>query len=135
VAVSEQPGVADVAALSAAQADWKALGTAAASGQLRLEPGVAEQCALACEKLRESLQDDVTTVQRIGRLKGFGDLRSGQQLAAKFEAKAQGGPSSADAVLAQHQAILVDMAATYRAAGAGFVQHEQSIADAVRAQS
>lgn len=133
--MSEQPGIADVAALNAAQADWKGLGTAAASGQLRLEPGVAEQCAVACEKARSQLILRKQDVQGIGRLRGFGDLRSGQELQRKFETKATGGPGSAEEVLQQHMDLLVDMAATYRAAGTAFAQRDHSTADALRAQS
>jgi hypothetical protein len=37
--------------------------------------------------------------------------------------------------VAQGGGTVLDMSATYRAAGAGFAQHEKSIADALRAQS
>lgn len=128
----EQRGSVAVAAL---EAGWRGLRGAAVSGQLRLEPGVAERCAVACEQLRQQLRDRRADVRGIGRLWGFGTLPSGEQLRGKFEGKAQGSPGSAEEVLRQHMALLVDMAAAYRAAGAAFVEHDRATAEALRASS
>lgn len=54
------------------------------------------------------------------RLAGLGALPSGQALARTFDEKATGAQNSARTTLSSHIAILSDMAATFRMAGAAY---------------
>jgi len=121
---------ADASGMLAQQASWSSLNAAAGAGTLRMEPGAAEECAVACEVLGDELAAQAKNLRRVTRLEGLGELDSGRALARKFEMKAFGEMGvSAIEVLQQHMAVLVEMAATFRAAGAAYRAQEQATAD------
>ena len=121
---------ADATGMLAQQASWASLNAAAGAGTLRMEPGAAEECAVACEVLGDELAAQAKKLQTVTRLEGFGELDSGRALARKFELKAFGEMGvSAIEVLHQHMVVLVEMAATFRAAGAAYRAQEQATAD------
>ena len=114
------------AQLTQSTSDWSQLRAAAAGGQLRMEPGVAEKAAQRCEAMVATL-DDHWFGGRLMRVGGAaGECEIGRQLGQTFDAKATGGSNSMMSAIAQHQQILAEMAATYRAAGAAFTVREQS---------
>ena len=105
------------AGTQASQSDWTALKASAGAGELFFEPGAAEQCAKACEDAIAKIDDHLMQARRLTYVDGFGSPSEGQQLAAKFRAKAD----EAYAVLQAHQHVLADMRDTYRAAGNAYV--------------
>lgn len=119
------------AGLRQSTSDWSQLRAAAAGGQLRMESGVAEKAAQRCEAMVATL-DDHWNRARVLKVGGAaGDCEIGRQLGHTFDAKAFGGTNSLMSALAQHQRILTEMAATYRAAGVAFAVQEQSNTDSL----
>lgn len=51
--------MAQSAALGASAGAWSGLQQAAGAGELRMEPGVAEQCATHCDDLKHKLDGHV----------------------------------------------------------------------------
>lgn len=121
----------DALAMQAAQltqstTEWSQLKAAAATGQLRIEPGVAEKAAKRCEAMVATLDGHWKGAQSLTVGGAAGDCEIGRQLGQTLDAKASGGTNSLMSVVAQHQQILTDMATTYRAAGAAFATQEHS---------
>ena len=121
------------AQLTQSTSDWSQLRAAAAGGQLRMEPGVAETAAKRCEAMVATLNDHRRGGQLLDVGGAAGDCEIGRQLGHTFDATATGGSNSMMSALTQHQQILTDMAATYRAAGAAFAVREQSNTDSLGA--
>ena len=114
------------AQLTQSTSDWSQLRAAAAGGQLRMEPGVAEKAAQRCEAMVATLDEHRRGGQLLKVGGATGDCEIGCQLGQTFDAKAVGGSNSMISAIAQHQRILTEMAATYRAAGVAFTVREQS---------
>ena len=104
----------------ASGSDWSALKSAAVSGELMFEPASAEQCARVCEDAIEKVEQHMREAINFSRVAGFGMPREGQQLAAKFRAKAD----EAATVLQAHRQMLAEMRDTYRAAGKAYTDTE-----------
>lgn len=126
----------DAFAMQAAQlqqstADWSQLKVAAASGQLRMEHGVAEQAAQRCEAMIATLDGHYNAARYLIVGDAAGNCEIGRQLGTTFDMKAASGINSLASVITQHQKILTDMAATYRAAGDAFIAREQANADSL----
>ena len=126
----------DAFAMQAAQlrestSDWSQLRAAAAGGQLRMEPGVAEKAAQRCEAMVATLDEHRRGGQLLKVGGATGDCEVGRQLGSTFDTKATGTSNSLMSALAQHQQILTEMAATYRAAGVAFTVQEQSNTDSL----
>ena len=126
----------DAFAMQAAQltqstSDWSQLRAAAAGGQLRMEPGVAEKAAQRCEAMVATLDDHYAGARVLKVGGAAGDCEIGCQLGQTFDAKALGGSNSLMSALAQHQQILTEMAETYRAAGAAFTVQERLNTDSL----
>ena len=117
---------AQSAQLTQSTTDWSQLKASAAGGQLRMEPGVAERAAQRCEAMVATLDGRYRDAQFLVVSANMGDCVVGNQLRDTFNNKATGGTNSLISVIAQHQQILTDMAATYRAAGAAFAAQEST---------
>lgn len=118
--------MAQSAALQGSQASWAGLTQAAGEGKLQMEPGVAEQCAKHCEDMIETLQGRIVEVNTMRTNINMGDCLIGQALQNKYTDKVVGASNSIISVISQHQQVLTEMAATYRAAGAAFHGQEQT---------
>ena len=116
------------------QSEWAGLKAQAAAGTLRMEPGVAEACAVACQVAYQELNDHISEIRRATRVDGMGTWKSGVRLAQKFSEKADGAANSNSAagVLTLHQQVLADMRDTFRAAGQAYAAAERANVDAVR---
>ena len=115
------------------QSEWAGLKAQAAAGTLRMEPGVAEACATACQVAHEAMYDHISEIRRATRVIGMGSWQSGITLAKKFSEKADGAANnnSAVGVLTTHQQVLADMRDTFRAAGRAYAAVEQANVHAV----
>ena len=111
---------AQSAALGESVGAWSGLQQAASSGRLRMEPGVAEQCAKHCEDLKHKLDGHYWNAQSLQIKSGMGDCIIGNAVTEKFNTKATGPTNSLMSVIRQHQQVLTQMAQTYRAAGQAF---------------
>ena len=120
------------------QTEWAGLKAQAAAGTLRMEPGVAEACATACQVAHEGLRDEITNAQLLTRVDGLGSWGSGIAIAKKFRDKAGAGATSdnsAVGVIRLHQQVLLEMRDTFRAAGQAYASTEQASVDKLRGSS
>lgn len=118
--------------------EWAGLKAQAVAGTLRMEPGVAEACATACQVCYEALTDDLKLVRRCARVEGLGSWSSGMAIAQKFRDKAgvdNPVPNSAGGVINAHRAVLLEMRDSYRAAGQAYAAAEQANADRLKGLS
>lgn len=118
--------------------EWAGLKAQAVAGTLRMEPGVAEACATACQVAHEALFDDLKIAQRCARVEGLGSWPSGMAIAQKFRDKAgvdNPVPNSAVGVINLHREVLLEMRDTYRAAGQAYAAAEQANADRLKGLS
>jgi hypothetical protein len=123
-----------VAGAVQSQSEWAGLKAQASAGTLRMEPGIAEACAQACQVAFNDLFDHINEIRRATRVDGMGSWQSGIRLAQKFSEKADGAANnnSAASVLILHQQVLGDMRDTFRAAGQAYAAAEQSNVDVIR---
>jgi len=113
--------------------DWNGLTQAAGEGKLLLEPGVAEQCAKHCEDMIDKLDGHRADVGSLMWGVNMGVCQIGEQLSGKFSNKGVTDPkNSVVAVINEHQMVLKQMAAAYRAAGKAFASQEHDNTAAVR---
>ena len=120
------------------QTEWAGLKAQAVAGTLRMESGVAEACATACQVAFDGLGDELASVQRCARVDGLGTWQSGVVIAQKFRDKAgvkTPVPNSAVGVILAHQGVLVEMRDTFRAAGRAYSAAEQGNIDRVKGLS
>jgi hypothetical protein len=75
---------AQSAALGESVGAWSGLQQAASSGRLRMEPGVAEQCAKHCEDLKHKLDGHYADAQQLQLGEG---LRAPSLLTARAVAR------------------------------------------------
>ena len=117
------------------QSEWAGLKAQAAAGTLRMEPRVAEACAMACEVAHQSLRDGISNSRLLNRVDGLGSWDSGKAIAQKFRNKAGAdtpSDNSAVGVVKLHQQVLLEMRDTFRAAGRAYAATEQGNEDQLR---
>jgi hypothetical protein len=131
----QAPFEMQAAQLRQSTVDWSQLKAAAAGGQLRMEHGVAERAAKRCEAMVSTLDGHYRSAQFLTVSGAAGECEIGRQLGSTFDDKAMGSSNSLMSVITQHQQILTDMAATYRAAGAAFAARENSNTNALGSTS
>lgn len=130
-------GGAAVGALQS-QSEWAGLKAQVAAGTLRMEPGVAEACAKACQTAHDDLGRELGNTRQLSRVHGLGSWQSGQSIAQKFRGKAGAeNPSanSAGGVIRSHRDVLLEMRDTFRAAGQAYAAAEQANANRLRGLS
>ncbi|MGW5075773.1 hypothetical protein [Rhodococcus sp. NPDC004095] len=96
------------------------------SGQVRLDPGVAQRCAQHCSNFLERLKALQSEVRGLTRVEGMGTLPSGIALAQKFSLKASGGSYSMDQALADHIAEVQRMQQVFEKIEAMYGAAEES---------
>ncbi|MGZ4523952.1 MAG: hypothetical protein ACXVXO_11135 [Mycobacteriaceae bacterium] len=106
------------------QTEWTQVKAYAAAGELRFEPGAAEACAAAYDKFNEHIDEQLHKAQGLFNVKGFGDTIVGNALSGKFLRQAE----EAVKILTAHQALLTDMAWTYRQAGKNYAAADTATA-------
>ena len=120
------------------QSEWAGLKAQAAAGALRMEPGVAEACAAACQAAHEGLADNLPIARSCARVVGLGSWPSGIAIAQKFRDKAgldTPSNNSAVGVIRLNQDVLLEMRDTFRAAGRAYAAAEQANVDKLRGRS
>jgi HPt (histidine-containing phosphotransfer) domain-containing protein len=122
-------GAAEGIRAVAAQSQW--VNQQVSAGKLALDPEVAEKAAKHCEDEMEALQNLIQEARAISRVQGMGNYPDGQQLARRFEDKANDPTAGAFALIRQMQDELQKMADAYRAAARDYraidEQHAQDI--------
>lgn len=91
---------------------------------LSIEPGAAENCAMAWQQYASRLRDLRTSSNNMVSLSAFGTLPSGQALGNKFLQLAIGSDASFASVIQQHIDIADRMAETFLAAGRAYTETE-----------
>jgi hypothetical protein len=105
--------------------DFRGLGAAVDGGTLYLEPDVAQRCGQRCADFVSQLKELQKGAQSLSTIDGFGDrLKSGVDLAAKFEKKAVGGDYSLDQALSDHIAVVQDMQQVFEKIAAMYAASE-----------
>ena len=120
------------------KSEWAGLKAQATAGTLRMEPGVAEACAAACQAAHEGLQDNLPIARSCARVAGLGSWPSGMAIAQKFRDKAgldTPSNNSAVGVVRLHKDVLLEMRDTFRAAGRAYAAAEQANVDTLRGLS
>jgi hypothetical protein len=121
---SEQALAASSSHVAVQQTEWTQVKAHAEAGELRFEPGAAETCAVACEKLNDHMGDQLHKARGLFNVDGFGDTIVGNALSGKFLRQAD----EAVKILKAHQALLTDMAWTYRQAGKNYAAADAATA-------
>ena len=101
------------------QSDLKA---AVESGQLWMEPDVAERAATRCEQAAGELDDWLVDMDELVQRRKFGANEDGEAAAARFAAAGREYVQ----VIADAQSVFLRMAETYRAAGRTMERAEQA---------
>lgn len=112
---------------------WPELGALVDSGQLTLEPGVAEKCAHRCAELIDQLRELKVQSGELTRIDGLGSLPSGVALTRKFEQKASGGEYSLDRALDDHITVVEQMRSVFEKIAIDYDATEQSNTQALNA--
>ncbi|MFH5210538.1 hypothetical protein ACHIPZ_20360 [Antrihabitans sp. NCIMB 15449] len=97
---------------------WQRLSREASAGNLRLEEGVANEVAAACQELADGYQRLIYRANNFQILDGLGDIESGRQLAEKFDRKAFGGHDALVGRLKDHIDIVTMIQQTVTTAAA-----------------
>jgi hypothetical protein len=74
-----------------------------------LDPNIAAQLAVACERFLAELQHMAGNLNRLTALDCFGTLQSGRVMAGKFSQKATGGADSLEKSLLSHALVITEM--------------------------
>lgn len=98
------------------------LAAAVASGQLWMEPDVAERAAARCEQAVAEIDDWLVNADRLVRRREFGANEDGEAAAARFAAAGEEYVQ----VIMDAQSVFQRMADTYRAAGRAMAQAEEA---------
>lgn len=112
---------------------WQYLAGEAQAGRLRLDPSVARDLAVACDRRISALNDMLTTARQLSTVEGFGELPSGVLLATKFSQKGSGGTNSLDVVLQQHIDAVKAMQIVFNKSIEGYTQQDSAMADSTKA--
>ncbi|MGZ4556023.1 MAG: hypothetical protein ACXVXZ_09795, partial [Mycobacteriaceae bacterium] len=86
---SEQALAASSSHVAVQQTEWTQVKAHAAAGELTFEPGAAETCAAACDKLNDHMDKQLQKAQFLSNVKGFGDTIVGNALSGKFARQAE----------------------------------------------
>jgi hypothetical protein len=121
---SEQALAASSSHVAVQQTEWTQVKAHAAAGELKLEPGVAETCAAAYDKVNDHIDEQLHMAQGLLKVDGFGDTIVGNALSGKFLRQAE----EAVKILKAHRALLTDMAWTYRQAGKNYAAADAATA-------
>ena len=121
---SEQALAASSSHVAVQQTEWTQVKAYAAAGELKLEPGTAETCAAAYDKVNDHIDEQLYKARFLFNVKGFGDTIVGNALSGKFLRQAE----EAVKILKAHQALLTDMAWTYRQAGKNYAAADAATA-------
>ncbi|CAM2954125.1 PE family protein [Prescottella defluvii] len=105
---------------------WPEIGMMVDTGQLTLEPGVAEKCAHRCTELIDRLRELKLQAMQLARIDGLGSLPSGLTLARKFEQKASGGEYPLDRALDDHITAVEEMRSVFEKIAIDYDATEQS---------
>lgn len=81
---------------------WSQLLTQADAGELALDPEVGRDLDRVCDDHISRLEEVFLSVERVGRISGFGTFDSSAILEKKFSLTASGGDRALDTVLRQH---------------------------------
>ncbi|MCJ0894240.1 hypothetical protein [Rhodococcus sp. ARC_M5] len=95
-------------------AHWQDLNAQADAGTITIPAGVAKQCDAACATYIEHLEQMKRDALALKTTKSWGDLKSAQDLQAKFLAKATGTDRSLDVILQQHIDVIESMRMLFR---------------------
>lgn len=98
---------------------------------LRLEDDAIAECVAICDALIGDLDDAIDTAVSIGRLTGFGDFVSAQQLQAGFQLKFQGTPESLVERLRQFRETIQLMKDAFISGGDAFADTESAFQQAL----
>ncbi|WP_223840057.1 hypothetical protein [Saccharopolyspora pogona] len=97
-------------------------------GKLALDPEVAEKAAKRCEEEIRELAKLVRNAQQISRVQGLGNYPDGQQLAKRFEDKANAPGAGAIELIRMMQKELQAQADAFRAAAKDYRSTDDQIA-------
>lgn len=95
-------------------AHWQDLNAQADAGTITIPPDVAAKCDAACAAYLVHLARMQTRATQLTEVKSWGDLKSAQDLQAKFLAKATGTDRSLDVILQQHIDVIESMRMLFR---------------------
>ncbi|MGK2883563.1 MAG: hypothetical protein ACSLE8_02130 [Rhodococcus sp. (in: high G+C Gram-positive bacteria)] len=93
---------------------WQNLAVAVDAGQLFLNEEAAKKCHAACVVYLAKLDIHKESAQNLARVEGYGDFKSGQELADIFSKKAVGGEDNMVDVLESHIQVVKDMQAVFQ---------------------
>lgn len=97
------------------------------SGQLTIDPDAAEKAAKVYEDKADRVDDLGRSANRLNRVEGLGEYRSGQELAKKFEMKAKNGSTGASDLLTALRDELYRKADLFREAAKDYVATDEQI--------
>ncbi len=95
-------------------AHWQDLNAQAEAGTITIPPDVAAKCDAACAAYLVHLARMQARATQLTEVKSWGDLKSAQDLQAKFLAKATGTDRSLDIILQQHIDVIESMRMLFR---------------------
>ena len=93
---------------------WKDLNTQADAGAITIPADVAAKCDAACVAYLEHLDKMMVDAAQLTETKTWGDLKSAQDLQARFDRLATGTDRSLDVILQQHLDIIESMRMLFR---------------------
>ncbi len=119
--------------MSGGVARWEFLAQEAQAGRLRLDPTIARDLTVACDRRIDELNDMMYRAKTLAKVEGFGELPSGVLLATKFSQKGSGGTNSLDVVLQQHIDVVKAMQIVFNKSIEGYTQQDSAMADSTKA--
>jgi len=119
--------------MSGGVARWQFLAQEAQAGRLRLDPTVARDLTVACDRRIDELNDMMFRAVNLAKVEGFGELPSGVLLATKFSQKGSGGTNSLDVVLQQHIDAVKAMQIVFNKSIEGYTEQDSAMADTTKA--
>lgn len=130
---------ADASGFAAAKEGLKAISSRTqwinqqvSAGKLMLDPDVADKAAKRCEEEIEALAELFRQSRAMQRVQGLGNYPDGQQLATRFEDKANDGGSGAFALIRMMQDELKKQADAFRGAAKDYRATDEQNADDLR---
>lgn len=95
-------------------AHWQELNTQADAGTITIPADVAKQCDAACVTYIAHLKQMKRDTRGLTEVKSWGDLKSAQDLQARFGRLASGTDWSLDVILQQHIDVIESMRMLFR---------------------
>jgi len=113
---------------------FSSLADGAGSGQLMIEDGVADKCIQHCQNHLVDLNSLMNRAQFLVHVDAFGDLKSANSLATKFDALGSGsdGTGSYVAAVKRHIAVVQQMEEMFKKARDAFKSSDESTKDKIR---